>query len=386
MLEITNVPRDYAWGSRGGISALRGVENPDAREAEVWLGDHREDPADIVGSESGNLREWISSNLDRAGGAHLPFLMKILAAEQPLSIQAHPTIAQAQEGFADENLAGVPQDAPFRNYRDAHHKPEVIVALADGFRALAGFRPHAQTDAIVADLRAQFPHEGRLLASAYEHGATGAVEWLLSGDSAALSLSNSLINVVSGSTNECVREAYEVAAYVAQYFPGDPGVVVAMLLNHVVLSTGDALFVPAGHLHAYLSGIGIEVMAASDNVVRGGLTSKHIDTAELVRIMSAEQGQPHRLIPTRSEGISLYVPPVDDFAITQIRVGNGFPTEQTVSITGPAVAVVIEGAVELVVSDRHRAQPTQAFFVESGEVISLISGSGAVFIAHQPVR
>lgn len=386
MLEITNVPRDYAWGSRGGISALRGVVGADSREAEVWLGDHREDPSDIVGGESGNLRDWISSHRDRAGGAHLPFLMKILAAEQPLSIQAHPTIAQAQEGFAAENRASVPQDAPFRNYRDAHHKPEVIVALVDGFRALAGFRPKDQTDAIVADVAARFPGEGRLLASAYEGGATDVVEWLLSSDPAAVSLSNSLTNVVSGSTNDVVRDAYAVAAYVSQYFPGDPGVVVAMLLNHVVLSTGEALFVPAGHLHAYLSGIGIEVMAASDNVVRGGLTSKHIDTAELVRIMSDEQGEPHRLLPVTSGAVSLYRPPVHDFAITKVRLGNGDPTEASVTITGPAVAVVTEGTVELVVSESFRAQPTQAFFIEAGETISLITGSGAVFIAHQPER
>jgi mannose-6-phosphate isomerase len=386
VLEISNVPRDYAWGSRGGISALRGIIGVDSAEAEVWLGDHREDPADVVGDEQSNLREWISANLDRAGGGHLPFLLKILAADKPLSIQAHPTIAQAGEGFARENSAGVPVDAANRNYRDAHHKPEVIVALQDGFRALAGFRPVVQTDAIVADIAQRFPEAGREFANAYARGANHVVEWLLSGNPLAASLSNSLAATTVEGEPDVIQEAYGVAAYVATFFPADPGVVVAALLNHVELSQGEALFVPAGHLHAYLSGIGIEVMAASDNVVRGGLTSKHIDTAELVKIMSAEQGDPYRLAPAVSAGVSHYVPPVDDFTITRVQCGNGAPTDAVVSISGPAVAVVTAGELDIVVSERHSARPTQAFFVEAGETISAISGLGAVFIAHQTVR
>ncbi len=386
MLEITNVPRDYAWGSRGGISALRGISGVDEAEAEVWLGDHSEDPADVVGDESTTLREWISANLDRAGGAHLPFLLKILAAEQPLSIQAHPTIAQAGEGFARENAAGVPVDAANRNYRDAHHKPEVIVALRDGFRALAGFRPTADTDALVADIATRFPEAGRGFAAAYGLGATHAVEWLLSGTPDAATLSNSLAAVELSDVEGVVREAFGVAAYVANFFPGDPGVVVAALLNHVELSRGEALFVPAGHLHAYLSGIGIEVMAASDNVVRGGLTTKHIDTEELVRIMSAEQGEPFRLTPSGTAAVAHYQPPVDDFTITRVQCGNGEAADATLAISGPAVAVVTEGHVEVVVSERRSARPTQAFFIEAGETITGISGLGAVFIAHQTVR
>ena len=224
-----------------------------------------------------------------SGRANLPYLLKVLAADEPLSLQAHPSAAQAAEGFARENAAGIPVDAPTRNYRDASHKPELICALTE-FHALVGFREIAQTLALLRalDVAELAPHVALLAAQPDAAGLRALfTTWITLPqsvlDRAVPALQTACVRLAQQG-REFAREA-RMALELSERYPGDAGVLAALLLNLVVLAPGEALYLPAGNLHAYLSGAGVELMANSDNVLRGGLTSKHVDVAELLRVL-----------------------------------------------------------------------------------------------------
>lgn len=386
MFEIANTPRDYAWGSRGALSALAGHSRSNDLEAELWLGDHAAHSAYLAANPTITLREWIAANPKAAGVTALPFLLKILAIGQPLSIQVHPTREQARDGFAAENARGIAVDSPERNYRDDNHKPEIVIALSDGFSALSGFRDVRQVQSILDAMIAAHPELSVAIDTvrdAVNEGLHEAVVWILGNPDAVRTLSNALANLDIASADPIVADALDVARLAARHYPGDPGAVVTLVLNHVVLAEGEALFVPAGCMHAYLHGLGVEVMASSDNVVRGGLTAKHSDTAELSRIMdSAVLSQ--RVTPLHgAPGVDVFPVPVDDFAVTRVLANGG---ERSVNIEGPAIAVVTAGRVELTASETCVGTPTRAFFIESGEVLAHIAGNGTVFVAHRPAR
>ena len=211
--------------------------------------------------------------------------MKLLAAASSLSIQAHPSRAQAIEAFAREEAAGIPRDAPERTYRDENHKPELIVAVSETFTALAGVRD--LDDDPPAARRCSGPAATALAARLEGPDAAASVrdtiEWLLSGDAAEViaAIVAAAVEASPGRPTSSQRSSTSSAA-LAVDFPGDRGVGVALLMNLVVLRRGEGLFVPAGVLHAYQAGLGVEIMAASDNVLRGGLTPKHVDVGELV--------------------------------------------------------------------------------------------------------
>ncbi len=266
----------------------------------MWLGAHPGDPSHLVGRDGRrtSLLDAVRADPEGLLGAdrsakwsgNLPYLLKVLAADEPLSLQAHPSAAQAAEGFARENAAGIPVDAPTRNYRDASHKPELICALTE-FHALVGFRE------IAADPRAA-ARAGRRRAGPARRAAGGAAGRRgparpvhhvdhASAVGARPRGARAADGAACGSPRqggEFAREA-RMALELSERYPGDAGVLAALLLNLVVLAPGEALYLPAGNLHAYLSGAGVELMANSDNVLRGGLTSKHVDVAELLRVL-----------------------------------------------------------------------------------------------------
>lgn len=297
---MDNPVRPYAWGSRTVISGLLGRPTPSAHpEAEMWLGAHPGDPSHLVGADGGrtSLLDALRADPDALLGpdratkwaGNLPFLLKVLAAEEPLSLQAHPSAAQAAEGFARENAAGVPADAPTRNYRDASHKPELICALTP-FQALVGFRPVGRTLALLAELDVAMLSAHRALLAA-QPDADGLralfTTWITLPqsvlDRAVPALQEACV-AVARSRGDFGPEA-RMALELSERYPGDAGVLAALLLNLVALEPGEALYLPAGNLHAYLSGAGVELMANSDNVLRGGLTSKHVDVPELLRVL-----------------------------------------------------------------------------------------------------
>ena len=376
-----NTPRDYAWGSTTLIAELEGRTPTGAPEAEVWFGDHPGHPARVPDGRT--LGEWLAS-ADAPEGTpeRLPYLLKILAAGSPLSIQAHPSKAQAEEGFAREEAAGTPRDAATRTYRDANHKPEIIVALSDRFLALAGLRELAATrrllDAVgeaTAPLRAvldSHPDDADALAA--------ALIWILS--PAAGAQVSEIIAAATDAASDEFGDELELVRHLQSHYPGDPGIVVAMLLNLVILRRGQGVFVPAGVLHAYIEGLGVEIMAASDNVLRGGLTPKHIDVAELTAILDPRPGPAPVLDPAAGTART-FTGGVPDFVLTQVTADPSAAVE--VRMNGIAIAVATSGEVEITgadTQDRLTLRPGSAALITPNEGSVSISGSGEAFIAE----
>jgi mannose-6-phosphate isomerase len=315
-VEITNEPRDYAWGSTTLIPELLGVAPNGRPQAELWLGTHPGSPARLV--DGGRpLR-------DIAG--ELPFLLKLLAAESTLSLQAHPTTAQAQAGFAREDAAGIPRDDPGRNYKDPHSKPELVYALSDEFRALSGFRPVAETR---TDLDTAAP--GLLADLRTEADLPAVVERLLTAD-----VADELDAVVAASVDGA-GESWATVRDLAAQCPGDPGIAISLLLHTVVLRRGEALYLPPGNIHAYQRGLGIELMGSSDNVLRGGLTPKHVDVPDLLEVLDFRALPEPRVIPAVSDGVSDFAPEGAGFRLRVLEAGA------SVTVQTPALVLVLEG-------------------------------------------
>ncbi|MFF2488826.1 mannose-6-phosphate isomerase, class I [Microbacterium sp. NPDC058062] len=377
LIPLANHPRDYAWGSTSLLADLEGREASGRPEAEVWFGDHPGDPSETADGRT--LDRWIADEGAASGlGEPLPYLLKLLAAASALSIQAHPSKAQAEEGFAREEAAGIPRDAGDRTYRDANHKPELIVALSDEFRALAGLRDLDATRRLVATLgEGAGPLAERL--DDTDASLSAVIGWLLSdGADAARDV---IAAAVAAESDEFAAEL-ALARTLDTAFPGDPGIVVALLMNLVTLQRGEGLFVPAGVLHAYLDGLGVELMAASDNVLRGGLTPKHVDAAELVSVLDATPGLPPVIRPREiAAGVRRYDVPVADFALLAVS-----PSAEGVEVAleGPAIAVATAGrpaVAGLASQEAATLAPGAAVLVTPNEGGLRVRGGGELFIA-----
>ncbi|MDL9981544.1 mannose-6-phosphate isomerase, class I [Microbacterium candidum] len=367
LILIDNDPRDYAWGIPGGISRLLGRADTDAPEAELWLGAHPLSPSRIVG-EPGltDLHAW-----EQSSGSHLAFLLKILAADHPLSLQAHPTPDQAAEGFAREESEGIPRDAAHRNYKDPSAKPEVIVALEDGFEALCGFRPVGEVLAVIDALELRYPDP---VFGAWRERVESSVEraftWLLTPGVEQRHLVTLLTDIA-----ETHPRGESLLAWMVEENPGDAGIPIALMLNHVTLNAGEALWLPAGNIHAYLRGIGVEIMGPSDNVLRGGFTPKHVDVAELQRVLDFTAAPMPLLKPERiDDAIVAYRPPVgfELYAITG---------DTTVELAAPGIAAAVDGAFEIVTDGERMRLPHGSFALIANPATLRITGTGRLFIA-----
>ncbi|ASN40233.1 mannose-6-phosphate isomerase, class I [Paeniglutamicibacter terrestris] len=375
MHRLRNTIRDYAWGSSGAISDLLGTSPSGLPEAEMWLGAHPSAPsvAEVPGQGDTGLDQLITATPDallgtevNAAYGRLPFLMKVLAAAKPLSIQVHPSAAQAAEGFAAENLAGPALDSPQRNYKDGSHKPEMIYALTP-FTALSGFRPPAESAALFSTLAEVLDEQGAaaclkivtLLRNPDEAAAlSSSCAYLLSGSA---ELSPTVIGAVAAiEANPALAEHGALAELpgINGHYPGDVGVLVSLLLNLVELEPGQAMYLDAGNMHAYLRGLGVEVMANSDNVLRGGLTPKHIDVAELLRITEFRALGVPLLEATETEyGQQLFVPPFAEFQLQHLELGPAIDStsmgdgDVAVAANGPVIILCTEG--ELLIDTPH---------------------------------
>lgn len=378
-LEIDNTPRDYAWGLIDGVAHVRGTAPTGRKEAELWLGAHPSAPSTVVGdAQWPTLEAW-----ERETRETLPFLLKVLCAAEPLSLQAHPSTAQAREGFERENALGIPLDAPHRSYRDPHAKPEMIVALHDGFEALCGFRPVADVQADLQTLAGLIDDPAATAALstwqqrlAAADGIRRAFLWLLSGDETVPAL-------VAAVTAIAARDArFALLARIAEAHPADPGILGALMMQHLTLRAGEALWLPAGNIHAYLRGSGIELMGPSDNVMRGGLTGKHIDTVELDRVLDAREGGDARLVPeVVSDGIRVFRPEgrgtPDDPGFELYAVES----DGDVTLDGAAIALATDGSFELASDDERIEMPRGRAVLISRAATVRITGSGRLFIA-----
>jgi mannose-6-phosphate isomerase len=377
VIPLDNPIRSYAWGSRSVLAALqqRPVPSP-GPEAEMWLGTHPSAPSLVPGTSGPtSLPAVIASDpakmlgtatMSRFGN-RLPYLLKVLAADRPLSLQAHPDADQARDGFAREEAAG----AAVRSYVDPFHKPELLVAV-EQFDALCGFRAPESSAADLAalDVPALVPVVEALRAGDESVRLRRAVALLLAWPVADRP---SLVTAV-------VKAGHPLAATLAEHYPADVGVVVALLLNHVRLRPGEAVFMPAGNLHAYLSGAGVEIMAASDNVLRGGFTPKHVDPTELMRVLRYETLADPRFAPLPiGPGMECFRPPVAEFMLVRAAVNGGAPIE--LPGTGPRIVLCLNGTAELG-SGSDRALPAgQAVFVGADEPPVMVAGECLVFEA-----
>jgi mannose-6-phosphate isomerase len=360
---IRGAIRTYAWGSRTAIAEFTGRPAPTAHpEAELWLGAHPGDPAMLEGADGRtSLLDAIAADPDgelgpavrERFGDCLPFLVKVLAADEPLSLQAHPSAQQAVEGYAREDRKGVGVNSPVRNYRDRSHKPELLVALGD-FEALAGFRPAADSVALMRALAvpALDPYIA-LLADQSDAAGLRALftTWITAPQPAIEALIPAVLDgaiaYIRSGAKEFAAEA-RTALELGERYPGDAGVLAALLLNRISLSPGEGIFLPAGNLHSYLHGMAMEVMANSDNVLRGGLTPKHVDVPELLRVLDFHPVADAR-VGTRREGIELvYDTPTAEFAGSVLALdGDNLDHEVDVPSRhdGPQILVCTEGSV-----------------------------------------
>lgn len=350
LARISNEPREYAWGSTTAIARYLGRTPSGNPEAELWFGAHPGWPARV---DDGTTLEDV---LDSRGLPQPAFLLKVLAADVPLSLQVHPSTEQAIAGFDRENAEAIPIDAASRSYKDARAKPELIVAVTP-FAALAGFRRSAD---IVRDLEALVAIDSRVT-PLIDHAADSpraALTWLLS-------RSADVADVVAGVTEAATSVAHDrplladTVARVAALYPGDPGVAVTLLLHRLDLAPGEALHLAAGHVHAYLGGLGIELMEASDNVLRAGLTPKHVDAEELLRIVEPESIDEPRLAPVAADGATIYT--FDELELRHVHA------EHRVSRPGPAIVLAVTSAdVEAVGERLHLAAGEAAYVSDAG--------------------
>ncbi|MDR1637236.1 MAG: mannose-6-phosphate isomerase, class I [Treponema sp.] len=366
LYKLQNTVKHYEWGSPMHIPALLGADNSQGTPwAELWMGVHPAGPSRIAGgkaftnkpstpSQAGELGlgDLIAADPERCLGRSaaknfggLPFLFKLLAAAKPLSIQAHPNREQAREGWRRENERGIPPEAPNRNYRDERHKPEILCAL-NPFTAMCGFRPPGEI--------------GFLLAKCFEGGSPSLREGIkplekaLAGENPLKAFLEALFRLSPETLGELTAYAretilpdgeWDLVGRFAALYPGDPGIIAPLYLNILQLMPGEAVYLPAGVLHAYVHGFAVELMANSDNVLRGGLSSKHLDPGELLSVLDFKPCRPMILNPRPAgNGLSRYETPCREFSLQVMRSRGGtalFPEK------GPSIVIVTEGRLRV---------------------------------------
>ncbi|MFG2880042.1 mannose-6-phosphate isomerase, class I [Streptomyces sp. NPDC048337] len=381
MDRLTNTIRPYAWGSTTAIPKLFGVEPTGEPQAEMWMGAHSGAPSRIDrGNGETALSDVIAADPDGELGAatvakfgtRLPFLFKVLAAGAPLSLQVHPDRAQARAGFEDEERRGVPIDAAHRNYKDPNHKPEMLCALTP-FDGLCGFRPPQQAADLIEGLgvRSLKPYADLLRAHPEDAALREVLTAVLTADREEMA--HTVTEAAAAA--ERLGGAYTPYASLVHDYPGDPGVIAAMLLNPFRLQPGEAVFLGAGVPHAYVQGLGVELLANSDNVLRAGLTPKHVDVPELLKIVKFEPGDPHVLRP-EGDGEEVYETPIDEFRLSRFVLPPGAAPRSLPADT-PQILLCTSGSPRL---GELTLAPGESVWVRAGEKSELF-GTGTVFRA-----
>ncbi len=388
MLRLSGVTQPYDWGTTDEIPRLLGVESTGEPCAEYWLGAHPRGDARINGE--GTLSGLVANDPSVLGeactdtfGERLPFLFKVLSAAKPLSLQVHPTRAQAEEGYARETLMGIPLDAPHRNYRDDWPKPELLVALTP-FDALVGFRDPQMTASLFEALGV----DGELssvIGPLRERTAVAAAQEVFL-DVLSLGERRHLVDLVLAAAvrnldapEELGRFA-QTAVEIDEHFPGDPSILAALLLNRVRLEPGEAIAMRPGTMHAHLRGTGVELMANSDNVLRGGLTRKHIDVDELLRVVDFTASSSETLLPQGSDGVYVYPSTAQEFELWMLEPVADHPLDLPRSDAG-RICFVTRGSFELATDHEvSTLEKGEALFVPAHEPIT-VTGSGKMFMA-----
>jgi len=381
LVKLTNHALDYAWGSKNLIPDYFGIGATGKPMAEIWFGTHDGSPTKVSGLEI-SLHDLLGA---QGRPDRLVFLLKILAAGAPLSIQAHPNPEQALAGFAKENAAGIDVAASNRNYKDDRAKPEMIVALTKSFEALVGF----------ADARLVIEKFAELLevseSAKLKSVLNRWITWLAEPDGIAKVTLDSLssddcdevfVTDLIDAAEQC-PSLVDLVSHLAFHHGTDRGIATALLLNHMILSQGEAVFVPAGMPHAYLAGLGVEVMLASDNVLRGGLTPKHVDVAELAQVLVFEATNPVvAKTKTLAVGFERFDLPTPEFEFYRAQVGSNNMLVD-LNLPGDAIVLCTEGAVAVSSSkgEREVINAGEAAFISGDARTFSIAGNGTAFIA-----
>jgi mannose-6-phosphate isomerase len=395
---LKNTIQEYVWGSSTYIPSLLGITNPDGKpKAEMWMGSHPKAPSaaiddngeiplpDLIQSDPPAILGKVVAN--RFDGK-LPFLFKLLAAEKALSIQAHPNLNQARAGFERENKQGIPIDAPHRNYRDPNHKPEIMCALTH-FWAMCGFRPIEQ---IVANLdflkqTTLSKQYGEFRKKPGPKALRKLLFTLLSLDrkSADAIVTAACHGYVPG-TDPDRDDSTRWIKKLNEQQPGDIGAISPLLLNTYRLEPGEAIFLGAGELHAYLEGFGVELMANSDNVLRGGLTVKHVDRDELLRTLTFKtQAIPILKGHEVSPGLTEFETPAEEFRLSRITTLENRRYESQ-SERNAEILIVTEGSCSFRggTGDGLELAQGESVFIPASAPAYVIEGSATLFRATVP--
>ena len=395
--ELSNIVQPYAWGSHRALAQLRGEAEPTSKpEAELWMGAHPLAPSRFMaGGESlpsaidSAPAEYLGARVQHEYGAKLPFLLKVLAADTPLSLQAHPSIEQARRGFAAEVAAGIPLEAAHRNYKDQNHKPELLCALCE-FWALCGFREVRRTLQLLdtLGLAELLPYRALLAAEPNENGISKAFSALMQAPA------EHARPLALATTQACQARLGQPGPFaderrwverLGELYPGDIGVVSSLLLNLVRLAPGEAVYLPAGNLHAYLGGTGVEIMASSDNVLRGGLTPKHVDAAELLRVLDFRPLHVEPQRPVVREREHVYATPAREFCLSYFDCASTNADESLdIALDGPEIWLVTQGHFELTdaAGPPLTLTATRSAFVTAATGRLQLRGNGRIFRAR----
>ncbi|MDO4784387.1 MAG: mannose-6-phosphate isomerase, class I [Propionibacteriaceae bacterium] len=387
---ITGAVQNYPWGSRSALPQLLQASPTGEPWAEYWLGAHPLGPASLADGSEQTLADLVESRPEVVGaasverfGPQLPYLFKLLSANQPLSLQAHPTREQAAIGFAREEAAGIPLEAPERTYKDSWPKPELLVALTP-FEALAGFRCPRRSAELFAQLPVKSSLDSIISPLTERSGPAALAEVFLDVLSLGADRRHLVEEIVAAAVPLMPSEGElgvfaRTAVELDEHFPGDPSIVAALLLNRVHLQPGQALFASAGTMHAYLRGTAVEVMANSDNVLRGGLTKKHIDVDGLITVVNFAEEDIRPITLEGSDGLYRYPTPAPEFELWVAEPTSADPLTLPLSERGRILFVhkgehqVTRGEQSLGVSQG------QSVFLEAGETVS-VRGSGRLFL------
>ena len=383
MHRLINPRQGYDWGSTVDIPRFAGEPDGQTPVAEEWMGTHPLGESVAVVSEDGD-----QVPLSQVAG-RLPFMMKLLAAARPLSVQVHPSAELAAAGFAADEAAGLSLDDPRRTYKDPHHKPEMVYAITT-FETLVGFRPTAEILRVLQGLDlpvARRMHDD-LAADPGFAGIVRLVEHLLT--------EGEPLNVIHDVVARCrrlvdenidIKRAYTTVVDIAEDHPDDVGLIVSLLLNRLTLQPGEAAFLADGIIHAHMRGLCVEVMASSDNVLRGGLTSKFVNPPELVRCLDAGMSRLARVTPDMfGTSTEVFAPDVEEFALAVAQCSTGQRDGAPLPDATHRILVCTGGEVEVVngAGDRMVLKRGESMYADAEDGSLTIHGLGEVAQAFVP--
>ena len=390
IFKMKNKIQPYAWGSTDFIPNLLGSVQTDQPQAEMWMGAHPKASSTIIDRENeitllnfieANKRELLGEKMGVQYGGRLPFLLKILSAAKPLSIQVHPNKKQAEMGFAKDNENKINLLAFNRRYKDDNHKPELICALTE-FDAMCGFQPveaikeRFENLNVLADISQEFCHQPNS-----ETFKKMFIKLMNLSTLEKSALVNDVLSKINNPRSENEQLIFDWIYKLNEEYPGDIGVLSPLYLNVIRLQPGEALYLDAGVMHAYLKGTGIEIMANSDNVLRGGLTPKFIDLPELQKIIVFENKVIKKVEIRANAQEDIYRTIASEFELSRINLKSSFSVN---SIDSPEIILCTKGSAKLIAEQEIELKAGESVFIGFGCKEYNLLGTGEFFRAKVP--